>query len=182
MLENIEIIINNCLNDINQFCGDVDIVCSRQLKLLDEFSKGSDFKIGDKSIPDFIFEKARKFPDNFAINDEINRITYKELADLINSITYTLQNDYKICKSDRIILYLPRSYHIPLLTVCLMRLGAVVIPVDDDYPKTYVQSIINNSSPKYIIHESDYDFVLVDSTHKEIMSKGLDKIIKYFNI
>ena len=129
MLENIEFIINNCLNDINQFCGDVDIVCSRQLTLLDEFSKGSDFKIGDKSIPDFIFEKARKFPDNFAINDEINRITYKELADLINSITYTLQNDYKICKSDRIILYLPRSYHIPLLTVCLMRLGAVVIPV-----------------------------------------------------
>ena len=98
MLENIEFIINNCLNDINQLCGDVDIVCSRQLKLLDEFSKGSDFKIGDKSIPDFIFEKARKFPDNFAINDEINRITYKELADLINSITYTLQNDYKICK------------------------------------------------------------------------------------
>ena len=44
-----------------------------------------------------------------------------------------------------------------------MRLGAIAIPVDDDYPETYIQRIINNSSPKYIIHESDNDFEDVES-------------------
>lgn len=39
-----------------------------------------------------------------------------------------------------------------------MKLGAVVIPVDDTYPETYIQAIINNSSPRYIIQESDYVF------------------------
>lgn len=39
-----------------------------------------------------------------------------------------------------------------------MKLGAVVIPVDDTYPETYIQTIINNSSPRYIIQESDYVF------------------------
>ena len=44
-----------------------------------------------------------------------------------------------------------------------MRLGAIAIPVDDDYPETYIQRIINNSSPKYIIHESENDFEDVES-------------------
>ena len=165
MLENIEVLLYNCLNGIGQHCGDVDIVCNRQLDLLNDFSKGEEFKVDDKLLPDIILEMAEKYPDNFAINDEINRITYKELADLIPSLTYTLQHDYNIGKSDKIVLYLPRSYHVPLLTVCLMRLGAVTIPVDDSYPKDYIQSIINNSSPKYIIHELDSDFDDVESIH-----------------
>ena len=165
MLENIEAILYNCLNDMNQHCGDVNILCNRQLNLLNDFSKGEDFKLDDKLIPEIILEMAEKYPDNFAINDEINRITYKELVDLIPSLTYTLQHVYKIGKSDKIVLYLPRSYHVPLLTVCLMKLGAVTIPVDDSYPKDYIQSIINNSSPKYIIHELDYDFADVESIH-----------------
>ena len=172
ILENIEFMVNNYLNDINKPCCEVDIVCSRQLKLLKEFSRGDDFKINYKPIPDIIFEKAEKYADNFAINDEINRITYKELAELIKSISYTLQNDYKIGKSDKILLYLPRSYYIPLLTVCLMKLGAITIPVDEDYPKTYIQSIINNSSAKYIIHESGYDFDDVESIHLYSLNNG----------
>ena len=106
LLENIESLIDKCLSDVNQNCCDVTIVCDRQLKLLDEFSKGSDFEIDDKLLPDIICEIAKKYPDNFAINDEINRITYKQLDDLINSTTYLLQNKYNINKYDRILLYL----------------------------------------------------------------------------
>ena len=172
MLENIEFIVNNFLNDINTPCGVVDIVCSSQLNLLNQFSKGNDFKIAYKSIPNFIFEMAEKYPDNFAINDEINRITYKELADLIKSISYILQNDYEIGKYDKILIYLPRSYYIPLLTVCLMNLCAVAIPVDDDYPKTYIQSIINNCSPKYVIQVFDYNFDDVESILLDSLKNG----------
>ncbi len=163
MVENIEITIDNCLKDINQSCNQVDIVCNRQLELLNEFSVGTDLIMEDKQIPDIILEKAEKYPENFAINDEINRITYAELSDLIKSMSYTLQNDYKIRKSDKIILYLPRSYHIPLLTICLMKIGAIVIPVDDSYPESYIQTIIGNCSPKYIIQEFDHDFDDVES-------------------
>ena len=165
MLENIEMMMGNCLNNINQSCSQVDIVCDRQLNLLNEFSIGTDLIVEDKQIPEIILESAKKYPENFAINDEINRITYAELSDLIKSISYTLQNDYKIGKSDKIIVYLPRSYHIPLLTICLMKIGAITIPVDDSYPISYIQTIISNCSPKYIIHECDCDFDNVESIH-----------------
>lgn len=48
MLENIESIIKNCLNDPNQLCCDVDIVCNRQMELINEFSKGDVIDIDDK--------------------------------------------------------------------------------------------------------------------------------------
>ncbi|WP_296849053.1 AMP-binding protein, partial [uncultured Methanobrevibacter sp.] len=163
MLENIESLIDVCLKDVNQTCCDVDIVCDRQLQLINEFSKNNDFEIDEKLLPDIIAETAKKYPKNFAINDEINRITYKELDELINSVSYLLQNEYDVCKSDKIILYLSRSYNVPLLTICLMKLGAVTIPVDDTYPESYIQAIIANSSPKYIIQESDYVFDNVES-------------------
>ena len=163
MLENVESLISNCLGDVNQACCDVDIVCNRQLELINEFSKGSTFEVDEKPLPDIIFKMVKKYPDNFAINDEINRITYKQLGELINSTTYLLQNEYKINKYDKVILYLSRSYNVPLLALCLMKLGAVAIPVDDSYPEIYIQSIIENSSPKYIIQESDYVFNNVES-------------------
>ena len=70
MLENVETIVNNCLNDVHQLCGEMDIICSRQLNLLEEYSKSTDFKIDYKSIPEYINEMTEKYPDNFAINDK----------------------------------------------------------------------------------------------------------------
>ena len=163
MLENIESTMKNCLNDLNQPCSEVDIVCDSQLKLLNEFSKGNEFEIANEPLPDIILETAKKYPENYAINDEINRITYKKLSELIKSTTCTLQKKYNIRKSDKIILYLSRSYNIPLLTICLMKLGAVTIPVDESYPESYIQSIINDSLPDYIIQESDHNFRGVES-------------------
>ena len=154
MLENIDSMISNFLSDIDQLSCDLDIISSRQLKLLGEFSGGTDFELADKLIPEIILETAKKFPDNFAINDEINRINYKDFANLVESTTYILQNNYKITKYDKVILYLPRTYNIPLLTICLMKLGAITIPIDDSYPEAYIQNIINDSSAEYIIHES----------------------------
>ena len=163
MMENIEYIILNFQKNINQNCCDINIVCDRQLKLLDEFSKGSNFEIEEKSLPKIISNIAKKYPNNFAINDEENRIRYNELYDLIKSTTYTLQKDYDISKSDKIILNLSRSYNIPLLSICLMKLGAITIPIDDSYPENYIQNIIDDSSAKYIIQETPHEFKNIES-------------------
>ena len=172
LLENIEYIIKNFLKNINQSCCDITIVCDRQLKLINEFSKGSDFEIKEKLLPNIICDTAKKYPDNFAINDEKNRITYKELDNLINSTTYILQNEYGISKSDKIILNLSKSYNMPLLTICLMKLGAITIPIDDTYPKSYIQSIIDDSSIKYIIQEIPYEFDNVESIELNSLQKS----------
>ena len=172
LLENIEYIIKNFLKNIKQSCCDITIVCDRQLKLINEFSKGSDFEIKEKLLPNIICDTAKKYPDNFAINDEKNRITYKELDNLINSTTYILQNEYDISKSDKIILNLSKSYNMPLLTICLMKLGAITIPIDDTYPKSYIQSIIDDSSIKYIIQEIPYEFDNVESIELNSLQKS----------
>ena len=163
LLENIEYIIKNFLKIINQSCCDINIVCDRQLNLLNEFSKGLNFDIKEKSLPDIICDMAKKYPNNFAINDEKNRITYQELDKLINSTTSLLQNTYNISKSDKIILNLSRSYYIPLLTISLMKLGATTIPIDDSFPESYIQKIIDDSSAKYIIQEDFYEFNNIES-------------------
>ena len=46
------------------------------------------------------FKMVEKYHDNFAINDEINRISIV-LGELINSTTYLLQNKYGINKYER---------------------------------------------------------------------------------
>ena len=163
LLENIEYIIKNFLKIINQPCCDINIVCDRQLNLLNEFSKGLNFDIKEKSLPDIICDMAKKYPNNFAINDEKNRITYQELDKLINSTTSLLQNTYNISKSDKIILNLSRSYYIPLLTISLMKLGATTIPIDDSFPESYIQKIIDDSSAKYIIQEDFHEFNNIES-------------------
>ena len=176
LLENIEYIIKNFLKNINQSCCDINIVCDRQLKLINEFSKGSNFEIQEKLLPNIICDTAKKYPNNFAINDEKNRITYKELDNLISSTTYILQNEYGVSKSDKIILNLSKSYNIPLLTICLMKLGAITIPIDDTYPKNYIQSIIDDSSVKYIIQEIPYEFNNVESIELNSLQTS-DKIV-----
>ena len=172
MLENIEYLIQNSLENANQICCSINIVCENQLDLINTFSQGTDIEISEKLLPDIIHDMANKYPDNFAINDEVNRITYNELDNLINSTTYLLQNEYGISKSDKVILYLSRSYNMPLLTICLMKLGAIVIPIDDSYPNNYIQSIIDNSLPKYIIQESDYEFNNVNIIKSDSLNVG----------
>lgn len=157
LYNNIKTLISNCVKNCEVECGKVGIISDKEIKRINEYSQGPQVQFEDINLPDIIKNNSKKYPDKIAINDEINHITYKQLDELIDSGATILQNKYDIKKGDRILLYMSRSYNVPVLCISLMKLGAIVIPVDDIFPLGYVNDIISDFHPKYIICEQDLE-------------------------
>ena len=159
---NIKTLIVNSIKNYDVECGKICIISDEEIKRINEYSQGPQVQFDDIKLTDIIKNNSKKYPDKIAINDEINQITYKKLDELIDSRTIILQNKYNIKKGDIILLHMSRSYNMPVLCLSLMKLGAIGIPVDDTYPAGYVNSIISDSHPKYIICDNEFELENID--------------------
>ena len=163
MLMNITSFINNALNNPNQLCKDISIICDEDKSLLAEFCKGREIDADyEKNLALAFHENAIKNPDALAVDDGVNQITYSELDKLTNSIAHDLHNNYNINRGTPVALMISRNYHFPTLVLALNKIGAVAVPIDPDYPISRIEHMINISQSENIIISKkfidSYDF------------------------
>ncbi|WP_405294927.1 AMP-binding protein [Methanobrevibacter sp.] len=152
MARNIESLVNNIINSPDQLVGDMDILSKEEKDLLTNFCKGESVVVDEnKFLPNAFRENAIKYPDVVAVDDGINKVTFKELEKSSNSIAYDLKANYNIGHGSRVALMLPRSYHFPELVLALNKIGATFIPVDLFYPLKRIEYMLNVSQARHIV-------------------------------
>jgi len=152
MLANMESLIDHAIASPNQLCGEMNILSDDENSLISNFCHGKKVEFDKDNTLALSFRKnSKKNPDKLAIDDGINKISYGELEKSSNSIAYDLNKNHKIGFASPVGLMLPRSYHFPEFVLALNKIGAVIIPIDTEYPIKRIEHMLNISESKHII-------------------------------
>jgi amino acid adenylation domain-containing protein len=129
-------------------------------KLLVSFNDTTVAYPSDRSIAELFEEQATKTPGNIALVFENKQLTYRELNEQSNRLANYLRAEHSIKADDRIALMVDRSEWLMIAILAIFKSGAAYVPVDAAYPKTRKSFILEDTSAKLLITQSDHIFDL----------------------
>src|SRR5215510_15377808 len=102
------------------------------------------------SFLDAFAENARKYPNKIAlefIDPPLERITYRDLDELVNRTAAYLQS-LGVQPGDRVALQLSKGLEFILLHLATVRLGAITLPLNLAYPPDELKYFLADSGAK----------------------------------
>ncbi len=99
-----------------------------------------------------------KHADRIALEYNDVQISYSTLQKEVEKFAAFLQETYKIKVGDRVVLIAGRSEKTIISLLAILKMGAVYVPIDNEYPKARIDYIINDSQPVLIIAEEALQF------------------------
>ena len=158
LLKNLEVLIKNILlNDLdNQEIRKILFIDEKQLKKILKLSTGKSVSFNkDKKLFDYILESARLNPDNIAIRDHSDSITYKEFASRIIDYASYLRK-FGVKEGDFVPIITERNIDSLITMYSVMYCGAAYIPIVPEYPLERIKYVVENSKANIIINSSGF--------------------------
>lgn len=122
------------------------------------------------TLHEAFMENAYKEPESIAVIDGENYYTYREIDKISNRIANRLM-DLGVNPSDKVALYLPRTFHMITGILGVIKAGAIYIPLDMQYPKDRIDYILNDAKGKAILSLSGSKLPLQNT---DIINLNLD--------
>lgn len=108
----------------------------------------------EKTIHGIILENTQKYPEVVAIDHLNEKITYRELEEKISQTShYILDHGEVYGKS--ICLYLKRSSDWVIAAISILKIGALIVPLDLDWPVERLKSVLQLANPAFIVHNEE---------------------------
>jgi len=128
--------------------------------------KGEIFKNRPGNIVELLENTVRKYPDKVGFISEDRRLTFKEFDGTVNRIAAGLSK-HGIKKGDHVALLLGTQLEFPLSFFALMKLGAMVVPLNTRFKGEELAYEINDSESKVLIVDEEY-WPFIDSVRGEL--------------
>ncbi|WP_424465332.1 amino acid adenylation domain-containing protein [Pseudoclavibacter helvolus] len=104
----------------------------------------------DGTILDALAASIRRTPDQSALEDDAETLTFAQLGARIDAAAAGLAAS-GVRHGDRVAVALPRSGDGVTMVLAALRCGALAVPVDIDYPDARIQQILDASSPTLLV-------------------------------
>ena len=124
----------------------------RQQILIDWNSTSAEFP-SQQSIHRLFEKQAALRPSAIAVIDQSARYTYQELNSRSNRMAAYLQ-ELGVKPQDRIAVCVERSADLIVSILAILKTGSAYVPLDSDYPKDRLASIMENCAPTILITQS----------------------------
>lgn len=108
----------------------------------------------DKTIIDLFEEQVENTPNNTAVVFGESKLTYKELNKKANQLANYISSKHTINNGDIIGVFLPKSDIGVISLLAILKLGAVYLPIDTNYPQERIDYLINDSGLKLLISDN----------------------------
>jgi acyl-CoA synthetase (AMP-forming)/AMP-acid ligase II len=109
------------------------------------------------NISNLLERNARKYPFQEAVVSENNRVNYYELDQQVNKFASALRQQ-GIDKGDKVVLFMPNTHEFIVSYFAVLRLGAIIVPVNAKLTGEEVQYILQHSDAKALLgHEMLFD-------------------------
>ena len=132
----------------------------------------------DKTIVDLFEAQVDETPENTAVIFDDVKLTYGELNAKANQLAHYLK-EQGVETGSSIVLCFDSHLEMAIIGIIgILKVGAVYVPIDPDYPKDRINYIIENSGAKFIVTNSIDAPLLQNSTLRTIL---LDKENSHFN-
>ncbi|MFV8347411.1 amino acid adenylation domain-containing protein, partial [Flavobacterium sp. ZB4P13] len=105
----------------------------------------------NKTIVDLFEEQVVKTPNNIAVLFQESTLTYKELNEKANQLANSISSKYVISKGDIVGVFLPKSDIGIISFLAILKLGAIYLPIDTNYPQERIDYLIKDSGLKLLI-------------------------------
>jgi amino acid adenylation domain-containing protein len=116
-----------------------------QQLVLKEFNRTARAWPFDKTIVDLFEEQVNKTPDNDAVISGQGILSYNALNDRVNQMAAYICAHTNISKGDVIGVFMPKSEAAVIALLAVLKLGAVYLPLDTQYPIDRINTIIKDS-------------------------------------
>ncbi|WP_286887633.1 class I adenylate-forming enzyme family protein [Aneurinibacillus sp. UBA3580] len=105
------------------------------------------------NISELLARNARKYPEREAIVNGAERVTYRTFDQDVNTLAYGLR-ELGISQGDKVVLFMPNTKEFLYTYIAVMRLGAVIVPVNAKLTGTELDYILGHSDAKAVfVHE-----------------------------
>jgi amino acid adenylation domain-containing protein len=127
------------------------LTISEKEQLLVDFNKTKIDYPQNKTIVDLFEERVKKSPENVATIFQNSELTYKELNEKANQLAHFISSEYVINRGDIIGVFLPKSENAIISLLAILKIGAVYLPIDMNYPQERIDYLINDSGIRILI-------------------------------
>ena len=167
-------IINQILENENICLKDIEIVTpDEKKKLLYDFNNTKSIYPKDKTISQIFEQQVSLNSDKQAIVFENNYLTYNEFNKRINKVARYLASK-NVEPKDNVVILADKSIDLYVSIMAILKLGALYVPVDPEYPEDRIKTILEDCKPKIIIVDSKYKNLINYNNICEIPFKNID--------
>lgn len=106
-------------------------------------------------LPDLFEAQAAAYPHRIAVECHSQSMTYGELDAASNQLAGLLQS-FDVGPESTVAFWLPRSLHVYVSLLGILKSGGAYVPIDAEYPADRVAYILENSASKILITSSDF--------------------------
>ena len=133
---------------------DVELVSPDEKSELIELSRGETLEYDQsETFVDLFKKQVAITPEAIAVVDSQGNMTYQELDDQSNILAKVLV-DQGVIKDDFVGIMLPRVKEFLVAILGVFKAGGAYIPIDPEYPETYLSYILNDAQAKLILSVS----------------------------
>lgn len=179
MLENFKHLLHIFVTNPDLKIGDIAPNSPRNGQyLIEKIAKGTYRDIPQNNIVSLFEEQVKKHKDKIAITFGETQLTYEQLNEKADKVAAHLMQA-GIKTESRIGILLDRSAEMVITLLGILKVGAVYVPLEKEYPKDRIEQIIHAANLKAIISDSDLPaFLINDSGVSEFDLLDILEILK----
>jgi len=132
---------------------DVSFTDGLELELIKKFSEPGDLSKREDTLVELLERSCNKNSDRLAIIDRSYNLSYSELNNRINHLCSLLISTYGIKHGDKVAIISHRSCESVIAILAILRCGGVFIPIDPDYPRQRVKTMLDDVKPTLILNK-----------------------------
>ncbi|ONI78088.1 hypothetical protein ALI144C_32460, partial [Actinosynnema sp. ALI-1.44] len=148
----------------DQDLTEVPVTFPGEPELLTELARGTATPIPDRLLHEWFEAQADQTPDAIAIRATDGELTYRELDQRANQLAHHLRTG----PEDLVGVCLPRTSHLIVALLAVLKTGAAYVPIDPAYPKDRITYILNDANANTLItndnHQGPWRTVPTDQT------------------
>ncbi len=167
-------LIDILLNDPQIRIKEIDILSKdeRAMILHSWNDTDQDYSTQPTTVHQLVLAQADRTPDNPAVIFNNSAMSYQQLVD--RSIAMAHHLDYQgIKQGDFVGICLNRTFDMTISLMALLQCGAIMVPIESDYPKSRIDYILQDAEISALITESELSN-LFDENTKLILADELD--------
>lgn len=108
-------------------------------------------------IHDYLEINAEKYPDETALIDDDERLTWHELQTRVTDAAAALSHELTTSGEQQVVgMLLPNSWKFIVVYLAILRTGHIALPLDPNYKKLEIDSILEQIVPQVIITDDEH--------------------------
>lgn len=161
MCKHYQCILERLVEPTDAIIGEISLLDAREYqKIVDDWNQTDKVFSKDKTLPQLFEAQAAKTPNNIALIFEGQSMTYQQLNQKSNQLAWVilaqcLDNTHSKLQPDTLIaLCLQRSFDMVISILAVLKAGGAYVPIDPEFPKERIDYILQDTSAKIILTQS----------------------------